>query len=327
MDKTEQSNPKENLTPVKFHFYSVTFTPYNDQTDQSSNSILSKIITYVTNELHNGKGHLIDRHHNRPEEERREIFMAQSVYILKDKRIRCSMALLRSGRTPMLKPADKFQLVPLDKTQGSIAEQTHFFIDYSKDPAIICLEFNYHGPRISDIEYYLRNVARDTLRLAKATEVTMHMDTSIDKTLSELKNVLNIDIKIQPQKISRMDTDLIGQYFTGLNTFGQRIKPKFIKLEAMFQTPGNTVASSQINNEANAMVINLLKKFKGRPFNIDAFENFVVKYEDKDGQEEIFNLLKGKKEIIKEIDLTIHTSLKLWYEMIKPELDEYIQSF
>jgi hypothetical protein len=326
MSEADITKPKENLTSVRFHFYSVKFTPYNDRTEQSSNSILKKVIDYVTNELHQGKGHLIDRNHNRSEDGSREIFMAQSVYILKESRIRCSMALLRSGRVPMLKPADKFQLVPLDKAQGSIAEQTHFFIDYSKNPAVVCLEFNYHGPRMSDIEYYFRNVARDTLRLAKATEISIHMDTSIDKTLADLKNVLNIDIKIQPQKISRMDTELIGQYFTGINTLGQRIKPKFIKLEAMFQTPGNTVVSSQINKEANNMVFDLLRKFKGRPFNIDAFENFVVRYEDKNGQEEVFNLLKGKKEVIKEIDLTTITNVRQWYEMIKPDFDEFIQT-
>ncbi|TSD63975.1 hypothetical protein FFF34_015545 [Inquilinus sp. KBS0705] len=324
MSKEENRKSKENLSTIRFHFYSLKFTPYNDVA-QSADEILFKIITYVTNELHKGKGHLIDRNHNRPDEGSRELFMAQSVFILKDKRIRCTIALLRSGRVPMLKPADKFKLIPLDAAQGSIAEQTHFFIDYSKSPAIICLEFNSNGPRLSDIEYYLRNVARDTLRLAKATEVTMHMNTSIDKTLSELKNVLNIDIKVQPQKLAILDTELVGQYFLGINTIGQRIKPKFIKLEAMYQTPGNTVRSTELNKEANSMVINLLQKFKGRPFNIDAFENFVVKYEDKEGNEEVFNLLKGKKEIVKEFDLTKITKLKDWYELIKPEFDEFIE--
>ncbi|QHS55557.1 hypothetical protein GWR56_08380 [Mucilaginibacter sp. 14171R-50] len=325
MSEKDTKKHKSNLTTIRFHFYSLKFTPYN-QSNQSNDDILFKIITYVTNELHKGKGHLIDRNHNRPEEGSRELFMAQSVILLKEKRIRCTMALLRSGRVPMLKPADKFKLIPLDAAQGSIAEQTHFFIDYSRNPAVICLEFNSNGPRLSDIEYYLRNVARDTLKLAKATEVTVYMDTSIDKTLTELKNVLNIDIKIQPQKLAKMDTDLVGQYFLGINTIGQRIKPKFIKLEALFQTPGNSVKSTQLNKEANNMVINLLQKFKGRPFNIDAFENFVVRYEDINGKEEVFNLLKGKKEIIKEIDLKKTTKLKEWYELIQIEIDDFIQS-
>jgi hypothetical protein len=317
---------KDNVVPTRFHFYSLKFTPYKNQNLSTRNSILNDVITYLMNELHNGQGYLIDKNQNRDQDGPRELFMASAVFMLKERRIRCSLALLRSGRAPMLKPADKFILVPLDKAQGSIAEQTHFYIDFSKDYNVICVEFNFHGPRISDIEYYFRSVARDTLKISKVTEVTVFMDTSIDKTLSELKNVLNMDIKIQPQKLAKMDTELVGKYFLGLNTLGNYLKPKFIKLEAMFQTPGSTVRSSQINKEANGMVLDLLKRFKTRPFNIDCFENFVVKYEDKDGQEEVFNLLKGKKEIIKEIDFNKTTKARDWYELIEKDFDEFMES-
>lgn len=50
------------------------------------------------------------------------------------------------------------------------------------------------------------------------------MDNTIDKTLENLKNVLNIDIKIQPQKIAQMDKDIVGQYFTGINNIGNTLE-------------------------------------------------------------------------------------------------------
>lgn len=317
---------KENLTPIKFNFYSLKFEPYKNQTNSSSSTILNEIITYLSREMLQGKGHLIDKHKNRKQDGPRELFMTSTVIMHKERRIRCSLALLRSGRIPMLKPAEEFKLIPLDKAQGSIAEQTHFFIDFSKNYAVICAEFNYHGPRISDIEFYFRNIARDTLKISKVTEVTMFMDSSIDKTLSDLKNVLNMDIKLQPQKLAKLDTEIVGQYFTQLNSLGQKLKPKFIKLEAMYQTPGSAVKSSQINKEANNMIIDLIKKFKARPYNIDCFENFVVRYEDKDGQEEVFNLLKGKKEIVKDIDLSKITTSRSWYELIEADFDEFMQT-
>lgn len=326
MNQPEKSLLKEDLTPIKFHFYSLKFTPYKDDIKSTSNSILTQVITYLTLEMQKGHGYLIDRHHERQSDGPRELFMTNAVFMHKEKRIRCNLALLRSGRVPMLKPADKFKLVPLDTTQGSIAEQTHFFIDFSKGYGVICVEFNYNGPRITDIEYYLRNVARDQLRLSKVTDVALFMDTSIDKTLSELKNVLNMDIKIQPRKLAQLDTELVGKYFTGINSIGNYLKPKFIKLEAMFQTPGSLVKSSQINKEANSMVLELLKKFKTRPFHIDCFENFVIKYEGKEGQEEVFNLLKGKKEITKEIDLKKISKVRQWYELIEKDFDEFMQS-
>ncbi|MFZ6050757.1 hypothetical protein [Halocola ammonii] len=269
---------------------------------------------------------MIDRNDQRTNELPRELFMTSAVFMHKERRIRCSLALLRAGRIPKIKPKDKFTLVPLKEMGGSVAEETHFYIDFSRKTATICIEYNYHGPRISDVEYYLRNIARHKLKLSRATEVGLYMDNSIDKTLESLKNVLNIDIKLQPQKITAMDKDIVGQYFTGLNSIGHKLKPKFLKLEAMFQAPGKNVESVALNKEANSMIQNLLKKFQSKPVNIDCFENFVVKYEDKDGAEEVFNLLKGKKEVIKEVDLNEIKKKRHLYELIEQDFDDFMES-
>ncbi|MDM8172911.1 hypothetical protein QT327_00885 [Olivibacter sp. 47] len=319
----DKEKENENLIPIRFHFYSIKFTPFKESSDLKSNDILFKVITYVSQQLQNGNGYLVDRYNNRKGTERREIFMNNAIIMLKEKRMRCSMALLRGGKQPMLKPADSFNLVPLDKANGSIVEQTHFFIDYSVTPAIICLEFNNNGPRISDIEYYFRNVSNKE-RLAKATEATIFMDNTIDKTLASLHNVLNFEMKLQPQKVAQMDNDLKG-YISGISTMGNKLKPKFIKVEALFQSPGSKVKSVELNKDANNMILNFLRKFKGRPFNIDCFEHFEVKYEDKEGVENLFSLLKGKREVVKDIDLQAIRKTSEWYEIIKDDFDQFIQ--
>jgi hypothetical protein len=316
--------PKEIL---RFHLYSLKFTPYaNLAKENNSSSILKDVITYLMLELKNGQGHLIDKNRNRENEGARELFMTSAVFMHKERRIRCTLALLRSGRVPKIKPVDQFKLVPIN-TLGSIAEETHFFIDFSRNYSVICIEYNHYGPRISDVEYYLRNVAREKLKLSKATEVNLYMSSTIDKTLANLKNVLNMQIKIQPNKIAQMDNDIKGQYFTGINTIGNRLKPKYIKVETLFQTPGNTVESSELNKEANTMVKNLIGKFKSRPFNIECFEDFVVKYEDKEGNEEVFNLLKGKKELEYEVEMTTLLKRRHWYELIEKDFDEFMITF
>ncbi|KAF2328095.1 hypothetical protein [Flavobacterium ginsenosidimutans] len=312
---------------IKFHFYSLRFTPYSHLSQEhNSDSILKDVVTYLMNELHGGKGHLIDRNRNRPNEMPRELFVTNAVFMAKERRIRCSIALLRSGRVPKIKPVDEYKLVPITSI-GKIAEETHFYIDYSRNYGVVCIEYNYHGPRISDVEYYLRNVARDVLKLSKITEVNLYMSNTIDKTLASLKNVLNLDIKLQPRKLAQMDTDLVGKYFTGINSIGNSLKPKFIKVEAMFQSPGKNIESAEINKEANSMVMELVRKFKTRPFNIDCFENFVVRYEDKEGNQDFFDLLNGKVEIIKEIELATLTNKRKWYELIEKDFDDFMINF
>lgn len=316
---------EEATTPVKFHFYSLKFTPLKrEERIHNSTSIVKGIVTHLNQERAAGRGHLIDKNKGRQNEGPRELFMTSALFMHKERRVRCSMALLRAGRVPKLKPVDKFKLVPL-KEMGTIAEETHFYIDYSKDYNVLCVEFNYYGPRLSDIEYYLRNVARDTLKLSKATDVSIYMDTSIDETLAELQNVLNFEVKMQPQKLAQMDTDLVGKYFTGMTKFRDAINPQFIKLEAMFQSPGKKQITQE-NKKANNMVKELLGKFKSRPFNIECFDNFVVRYENKEGIEDVFNLLNGKKEIIKEVDLKTIKKKRDWYELIEKDFDEFINT-
>ena len=312
---------------IRFHFYSLKFTPYSRLAEENnSTSILKDTITYLMQELRGGKGFLIDKNRNREKEAPRELFMTSAVFMHKERRIRCALALLRTGRVPKLKPIDEYKLVPI-KTIGSIAEETHFFIDFSRNYAVICIEFNHYGPRISDVEYYLRNVSHDKLKLSKSTDVNLYMSSTLDKTLANLKNVLNMQIKMQPSKIAQMDNDIKGQFFTGINTIGNRLKPNFIKVETLFQTPGNTVESKELNKEANHMVLTLINKFKARPFNIDCFEDFVVKYEDKEGNEEVFNLLKGKKELEYEIEMTTLSKKRDWYELIEKDFDEFMITF
>jgi hypothetical protein len=312
---------------IKFHLYSLRFTPYSHLTDEyNSDKILNEVITYLTKELLKGKGHLIDRHRNRKNENPRELFLISAVFKPVQRRIMCSIALLRSGRTPKIKPIDEFRLLPI-KTIGDIAEETNFYIDYSRNYAVVCIEYNHNGPRMKDVEYYLRNVARDVLKLSKITDVNLYMSNTIDKTLASLKNVLSMDIKIQPRKLAKMDTDLVGKYFTEINSFGNKLKPKYIKIEALYQTPGKNVTSSEFNKEATSMVKDLVGKFKSRPFNIDCFDNFVVKYEDNEGEEHFFNLLKGKAEIVKEVDMSTLTNRRKWYKLIEVEFDEFMVNF
>lgn len=314
----------KNLTPIKFHLFKIKFTPYSNTT-MTSGGILGEIMKYLTKQRQEGKGFLIDKHQTRVKEVARPLFAAGTIFMGHEKRYQGSIALLRNGKIPMLKPADKFMLVPFDTSIGEIAEQTHYFVDYSTDSVILCVEFNYNGPRASDIEYYFRIVARDKLKLAKATELELIMDVSIDKALADLKNVLNFEVKVQPEKLSQLDTALVGQYLTGITTLHSQIKPKYIKLEALFQSPGKHVVSTELNKGANTMATRFLNALKAKPTNIDVFEHFAIRYEDKDGREEVFNLVKGKKEFEKLVNLKTIKG-RAWYELIEDDLNEYIKS-
>lgn len=321
---TEIAVHEEKSTTTRFHFFSLKFTPLVNS-EHTSSSILHAVVTYLQTQRYQQKGVLIDRHDKRVSNERRELFMTQSV-LVPGKKIRFTLALLRTGKTPLLKPSEKFQLVPLDKTRGEIAEQTSFFIDYSKSKIVLCVEYNYYGPRAADIEFYFRSIAHSNLRISKATEIELFMERSIERTIGELKNVLTMDIKLQPKNLVYLDHEVRNTYFTGMSNLGIQLKPKFIRLQTNFQVSDRAGNSSINNNEANNMFTRLLQRFKGNPVNMDAFDNFVVKYEDKEGMEQIFNLLRGKYEIEKDLSERELHNARLMFIAIEDEFDEFMKN-
>jgi hypothetical protein len=327
MTDDQQEVPKDHV-PFRFHFFEISFTPYKDNSQMKSTDTIYEVAKYLSVEGQKGRGVLVDKHEGRSKDLSRPLFITSCYFKhLKDKIIVGSIALLRKGRIPRLKPAETFSLVDLDISKGEIAEETHFFIDYSSPKAVMCVEYNHEGPRATDLEFYFRIVARDKLQIAKATLVDPFMDVSIDKTLSELKNVLQFEIKIQPEKLRQLDHEARNQYLSGMAHLGQIYNPNFIRVEALFQTPGKQYESSQLNTNANGMAKKFLKLFKEKPVNADLFDSFVLRYQTEDGKEEFFNLLKGKKEVIKFINPRITKKGSAYYDIIKEDFSSFVNKF
>jgi hypothetical protein len=316
---------KKQKREVNLYLSSLKFEPYAEFKGKSNTrSILKDVFEYLRDKRNKGQGHLIDKHEKRNKTESRELFMVTHRKVPHEDRICCSMALLRKGKQPKLKPTDKFKILPLSDLDGDIVEETHFFIDFSTAKCVICAEFNDRGPRISDLEFYLRNVAGpSTLKIAKATERTAFFNNTLEETLANMRNVLHMDVKFKPSNLAQMDADVKKQYYSSMENIGKMFKPKFFRVETYFQTPGSS-APVDINNEANNWFRDMLNVFKKRKRNNKLFENFEVKYEDNDGVEQTFNLSKNRVSITIEVESNKDIKNKEMYKLIAPELGQFV---
>lgn len=316
---------KKQVREVKLYLSSLKFEPYTEfKGKYTTRTILKDVFNYLRDQRNKGKGHLIDKHENRDKAESRELFMIGHRKVPGEDRIRCSMALLRKGKQPKLKPTDKFKLLPISDMDGDIAEETHFFIDFSTSKCVVCAEFNDRGPRITDFEFYLRNVAGpSTLRIARSTERTAFFNNTLEETLMSLRNVLHMDVKFKPSNLAQMDSDVRKNYYSSMENIGKMFKPKFFRIETYFQTPGSN-APVDINNEANNWFRDMLNIFKQRKRNIKYFENFEVKYEDNTGVEQVFNLSNNREVITIEVASTKDVKNKEMYKLIAPELGQFV---
>ncbi|PXX23733.1 hypothetical protein [Arenibacter sp. ARW7G5Y1] len=319
---------RKKFRELRLYLNTLKFVPYKDfETTHNTTSILKEVFSYLRAERRNGNGLLIDRHENQDKAEPRELYMVTHRILPKERRIRCSMALLRKGKQPKLKPTDKFKLLPLSSLDGDIVEETHFFIDFSGSTCIICAEYNHNGPRLKDLEFYLRNIAGpNNLKLSKATEITILYNSTLDQTLARLQNVLSMDIKLKPSNLAKMDVDVKKTYYSSMGNIASQFKPKFLRLKTYFQIPGSS-APIDINYEANDWFRGMLRVFKSKARNIKYFENFEVRYEDIHGDENIFNLSKTREEIVIKIGALQDFSNKEMYTLIDPELNIFIASY
>ena len=134
-----------------------------------------------------------------------------------------------------------------------------------------------------------------------------------------------MDVKFKPSDLAKMDADVRKNYYSSMENIGKMFKPKFFRVETYFQVPGSS-NSSKINNEANNWFMDMLRVFKTRKRNTKCFENFEVRYEDKNGNEHFFNLLKNREQITINVDRKADLKNKEMYDLIKSELGQFVAS-
>lgn len=318
-----KKNKKED---VKFYFYSLHFKPLaHRKNEYTSRAILKEVCLHLSNIKTQGNALLFDRNENKEKMMPRELFMSSATMMPKDRRIRCTIALIRKGKKPKLMKKGSYNLEDLKKL-GDIVEITHFFIDFSKDEGVICMEQNHNGPNIADIEYYLKRVARFELDLALNLDLKIHMENTIESTLENLKNVLSFNIKVKPSNIDLMNEQLGKHYLKSFDVVSSVFKPEFLKIEAFFKKNGKRFKKRKENKMATSMFAKALEVFRDSPNETDLFDNFTVTYENGKGLEDSFNLLKNKKVVVKKVENHEDLTLRKSYELIKNDLNLFVDS-
>lgn len=313
------------LTDISFNFYKLKFTAVKAQEGLRQKDILHKIIQACTPKYIDNKVYLIDRYESRLSSERRELFISYLTYNHKESRYKGTLALIRNGKKPFLKPKESYQLVPLDTLDvGTLAETTHFFIDVSTDKIFLCVEFNHLGPRISDIEYYFRNLGKNYLNITRKTEIEVYLNRSIEDVLNNMKEVLSFDLKIEPKKIAQIDKTVSQNYFTSLNNLSDKLGPKFISMKAYYQTQGKGLETD--STKGKTFISKILNSFKTGHTDLDTFDSFVLEYTDNNDQIERINLIRDQISITKNVDLIKVKKNQDWYNLIKVDFDEFMTS-
>ncbi|MFD2902530.1 hypothetical protein [Sphingobacterium anhuiense] len=312
------------LEPIKFNFYKLDILPLKENGDLRAKDLLDKIISVCSPNKNGNKGYLIDRFESRIGVDRRELFINYITYNHLQKRYKGSICLLRRGKTPMVKPLESYSLIPLESLNlGSLAETTHFFIDVSSTKIILCFEYNYYGPRISDLEYYFRNIGKDNLGITKKTSITFFLDRPFEEVLDNIKELNSFDIKIEPKKIAQIEKKIVNSYFTSLNSIGSLFSPKYLSFKAYYQTPGASIRTD--SSKAKSMVEKLIKSFRSGHTDLESFDSFTIEFINQNDEPDKLNLIKNQKSFTIEVNMDEIRSHNDWYILIENEFNKFIE--
>ncbi|MDQ2180841.1 hypothetical protein [Marinifilum sp. D714] len=285
--------------PVKFHLFNFSFTPHKENVETTNSShILKQSIQRINDErTQNGKAIVIDRHEGRTDEEPRNLFIISAAYLAREKKYKCKMALIRDNKIPTLVDRKDYALTPFNQLGNkAIAETTNFYIDLERSTPVVCCEYNYHGPRISDIEFYFRYISSyKMLCISKACKAEIHMKRPINYVLDSISDVLRFKIRTRPDRLKHIYNEVGDAFITNMTALAGTINPKSIVVDAIFKERGKS--NGKKNGHAVSLVKKILKAIKDDNKISEEFEDFYLQFEKENGKDEVFNLMKGKQEI------------------------------
>lgn len=149
-------------------------------------------------------------------------------------------------------------------------------------------EFNYEGPRISDIEYYFRQVGRNN-NIAKYINYILNYDADLETLEKELENVFAINLKVNFGYNNRMT------WLKSLQNLNDDTGYKDIRLKMHFNRTKLQNGSFDRNIRGTNLARDIISWIRNDSKNIDYLDDLKMDYLTEGKNEpEFLDFLKNK---------------------------------
>jgi hypothetical protein len=324
----DNSTPRKDGITKKFHLCSLSFKRSKGFSG-SQKDIVFEIEAFIRQKKLEGKGFLLDRHAGRTKGDSRKMFMSRFTisHLQGERVIKASLILIKNESEGFrFKPEGSFDLKDFASLgKGDLTTTTNFYIKFDARPLVICVEFNASGPRVSDVEYYLRKIANEELKIATQTGIEHYMNISLEQAMRDMEEVLSFEVGSSPLMIEKADGDLKKKFASTIRALSDKIGGDSIRVLSYFSGKKDG-GSDDLKKQRISLYKSILLAIKRYPSNIEAFDLFKLKYSDKEGNQQVLDLIKGKKVLEVEILPSTDFTNKTYYSLIKKRLDTFVQS-
>jgi len=183
----------------EFQYASMHLEPYAANKGATSERLLKDIFEQMGSGNFPSEYRVIDKHENRTNTSPRKLVHISSP--LSRGGLRCfgKIALIKNKDPMMWGGKDIVEEIQKDENSEFI-EMTNYVINFNTDSdPIIMIEFNSAGPRLSDVEYFIRQVSK-RYRIAKAINVIYHLELEYSDLNDKLTNIFDVKVKVDSIK-------------------------------------------------------------------------------------------------------------------------------
>ena len=271
----------------EFNYASIFMKPYSGDSGTSS-QLLKNIILKLNEDDFPSEKKVIDRHENRTNSVRRKLVIISNR--IEDKGVRCHgrIALIKNKAPLIWGGKDIVEQIEKESNKHYI-EITNYTIHFSSDSEpIIMFEFNNEGPRLSDIEFYIRQIAKE-FRLAKNIQTSLHLKTSYEQLDKEMNNVFGVTVKVNSANNNKCN------WLKILRNLNDDSGYKDVRLELFFNRRKDFRGNYEKNVRGTDFARGLISWLRKDKKNIDYVDDLKMTYQA-DGSDDIIELdfLKNK---------------------------------
>lgn len=263
---------KPELLEVKVNYFELELEPYKANEGVFSSTILRELLSSVQEQLKTKKAIYIDKFASR-EGNNKRVMCIYSLKPMPKEQIICGKMALFRDKVPALMSED-LNVSDISLLDKSLIEITHFYVDYKGKKPIISFEYNYHGCRISDFEYYVRQLAKEWQR-AKKCQAKVFISGEIKTILDTLKNIVSIDLKVKQEK-ARVLRDADRNFYSAYDSVNNNFPAEDVRIIANFSRKRKNIKALELGR-------NLMNHFIKKPEDLQQLELFKLEYESDTG--------------------------------------------
>jgi hypothetical protein len=207
-------------------------------------------------------------------------------------------------------------------TNQQFIEVTNYMINFNTnaDP-IIMFEFNNEGPRLSDIEFYIRQIAKDNT-LAKSTETSIHLKVPYEQLDKELNNVFSVVVKVNAVNNNK------ANWLKTLKTLNDDAGYKDVRLELFFKRQKDEKGNYARNIRGTDYARGIIEWLRKDKKNIEYLDDLKMSYQSND-DEDIIDLDFLKNKVISYLKIPIDSNntytSTVFRSIVGQEFDFYLE--